>query len=427
MSITIKCRKCGKELTLPDSVAGNKVQCRCGQVMLIPEPMPAYRTGHDAHGHRRGGSNSDAWRVILFAGTLVVAVVALIIIFSSGGGKKPTVADDSAQAESAEAAAPAEQSKPAPAPRRPVSLLNPLQFVPTGVTAVGVADLAQLDEAALLDRLIGPELASMIEAAKLVPSKHLAKAAIAVHADGCALIVTGVFNHPSAIYNPLSAGVKPEVYQDCKLAKLPQGETISVIDNKLLVIGTEAMVKAVIDIMKSGDKPLGDDSPILGRVKDVRNDSFWFTAHLPPAEDAESVPRVVADVMSFTVGAKATKEACKFSATFVCKNPSAAALLQKQFSDTLPALATALAGQNQTVADIFAELAKGAKTQATQSVMTAEATLAPEQVDKLKTTADQIVQIEKTTAPPGDGGKPIAPPTLDNTPPEPEDFRPLDR
>ena len=433
MRIIVECKSCGTQVTVPEKLAGKKARCQCGASFTIPEATPqraargrrrtsgvvsAQEEGHHVGLSQTAAPGGGWWQFVLFGGMILAAIIIVIIIINSGDdAPAPSVAGAGPSADTS----PPETSKPA---RKSISAVDPLTLVPANAIGVGYIDIEQLAEAGLLDKLLGEELSGVLAAAKLDPHKHLARAAIIMREEGCALVVAGKFLQPSVIYNALDRGKKAEVYKKYKLATSPHGETVSVLDNKVLVIGHEQVAKAVIDCFKRQAPAMPEEAPLLARVKDLRDDAFWLTFDVPGASDGDVPPP---GVSAITISGKSSQDACRISARLACKDAATALKLKKDFAAAVPSLVMLVSGRNENAEDTITELARGVNAKAQNSTLFLELAANQEQVARLKLSAEEIVRVQKTLVHFDEPTEtPPTPPTLD--PPRVDDggYNPLD-
>ena len=438
MAIPVECKQCGKKISVPDEFAGKRAKCKCGAVIGIPPagaaaagaapaptsagranlpkpkpkaailPKKPHSAGPSAHGehdtaeHHAGYYSRYAKPVKRGKGVLIVyAVIGLAAVAAVAGLFVASSKKQKAQpAAPPVAGAPGELPLPVttdeqPKPAAPVAPTDPMALLPADAKGIGFVNLKQLAAAGLLDSLAG---ALELNAMGINVQTDVDTAAVAFDkfGPGCAnaMIVAGSFADTTSIYKKCvltrvrGARTRPFERDFTVLATRDGSKAFSVMDPRMLALGTERGVRRAVSIYKGSERGMVNAAPLMARGKALAGKTFWFTAdlELPAPPDGANLPDLSV-LKSATVSGQLADTGLNIACSLECANKASADLLAETLNAQLPPLMPVVAvliGGDESNIEPLSALLGTAKASAKGAEVNVSATLAADMLAKVK-------------------------------------------
>jgi len=287
---------------------------------------------------------------------------------------------------------------------------DPLDLLPGGLQGLGWVNLREVADTGVIDKIIemgaeqGKDADEMLKMLKLDPNKDLTALAVGIgdftadEPDG-AIVITGRFD-AEAIYTAArdnaDAPVESVTYKGYDMLHREEGGLMAVLDGKVLLIGSEEVAKKVVDIHKGDAKPGAKSSPMMARVKDLGNETFWFTADVNiPAQPGGPDPGMAmmmpgldpSKIKAVTVSGKVTKEAFRLKAVLGCADADSAAAMMgglKQGVNMLAGMSAMFTGGDPEATKAVGELIQTIKISSEGASAGVELKITAELAEKLK-------------------------------------------
>jgi len=304
MSISVTCPTCNRTFSVPDSYRGKKAKCPCGAAIVIPDdspaaasspksapsrpkpgmkparehlpiynnPKPASRVPHVEHQRvsdrlQQRRSSNPVVAYIGIGGAILAVAVVLIVMLSTGG--------NDAAAPVGELPEPEEQAVVEETPQPgPIDLMT---LIPADAGVFGMIDAKKLTDSGMLASMV-KDVQPLMEGAGFDPAKDVYKVLFCASADGSAMASAAQGNFDAAaVAAAVAAKEEQWVYKNQKFAPLREGAVFGLTKNGLLLIGEEAGVKKLVDVMRGGPA-IDPNSPAAKRAAELSDNTVWLIA-----------------------------------------------------------------------------------------------------------------------------------------------------
>lgn len=453
MAIVAQCGQCGKKFQAPDSFAGKRAKCSCGAVIEVPgaaaaapqekprpqaprkdlpkpepksailpktpkpaaapkgEKHPSAVGARGAHARRPRGKSSNTTTLIIVGVAAVVIGVGLI--FATKYHAKKVEARNSAAAAATQAQAAAKAgTQPVQAPP-----IDPLTLVPADVKGLGFVNLKQVAATGVLDSFAAALGAAAVE---IDLTKNVETAAIAYDGDSFgsanAVIISGKFRESTVLAKCLIADPRYPAMtyeRDYKIRATRDGsKAVSVIEGRVLVLGTLTGVQKVIEVYRRNLTPIAAGSPLLARGKALAGKAFWFTTDSLPSTVQKIGGLDLSQAKKSTASSTLTDKGMGLNVTVAFATGSIAKSVAGQLKALVEAFApaaTVLVGGDESTLAVFTDVVKDVKIAANGTDVAIDASLSLDLIGKMKTLKVTLLtpQVEKPAT------EMSAPPKLD--------------
>jgi len=314
--------------------------------------------------------------------------------------------------------------------------IDPLDLLPGKLQAVGHVDFEQLGQARLTAKFIGMlrkfaeqkvrYIEEFLSKGKVDPDNDLRSAALGLEDFGSdgrpngVVVVTGDFNS-GALYRAIEelhpwGKVKRSAYKGHSLLRGEDGTLLGVLAGKVCVVGSEESVKKVIDIYKGDAKGEAKTSPLMARLKDAADKTFWFVADLniparPEGADSETAMMPGLDlskIKAVAASGKFTAEAFDLKAVFDCGAAGPANALMGSLSQDMSmfvAMSNMATSGDLEDAKTVNRLLEGIRIDSEGAAAVIEINITSELAEKLEPIVEKILQ---SRGPAGTMGRPGA-------------------
>ena len=285
--------------------------------------------------------------------------------------------------------------------------IDPLRYVPPdarGVVFVNARELGDMGAlgsiasfSAELARNRGINVLEDFEKEKINIDKDIDAVVISITDGSWCAAAAGRFD-PEAFYawekeKAAKRNINAEEnYKGCRLIKDDEGNWSAVLDAKVTISSPDpALAKRLVDLHKGTTAPMAEDSPLLARMRNCKDQTIWFTmnpnqAGLPATEPAKKTSALSlflgsidpASIKSATAWSKITNEAVSLHSVIMYDGPESAAAAQTVLRSTvnvINGLFRTMADPDPAVNDAARDLASAIKIDVNGPKATVDATV----------------------------------------------------
>jgi len=305
----------------------------------------------------------------------------------------------------------------------PATAIDPLDLLPGGLPGLAYMNLKHLAETGAYDNVMDfvasqleepdKDPREILKALKLDIKKDLNAGALAFESIGkddakLILVVTGSFDTRTfyKVMKEREPRARTVFHKGHKIRLENDGKARAVLNGKVLITGTEDLVRKVIDIYKGDAKPGAKNSPLMDRAKGLGDQTFWLVADLnippqPEGEDpglATTIPGLDSSkIKTVTISGRITGEAFDIKAVLGCVDAGSAATLVGGLSQAVNrwvAMSTMATAGDPESAQTVIELTQAMDINSEGASATVRVTITAELAEKLKALGEKMIETQ---------------------------------